>query len=166
MSMVGAAPIAVGKGVGKGVFAGGKGIVHGVGFGVGFAGRRIGLLKKKDKHGDEVLVDERPAVDPVSVEETIPSTITEEPLDPLIRAPSPSYQEALPAGNGKPAEQTRQAKDPSIYGDAKMALSVTCIRGRDIVGTASGDIKPYISLQIGKKSHKTEHAKKSEEPEW
>jgi hypothetical protein len=54
MTTVGSAPIALGKGVGKGVFAGGKGMVHGV----GHAGRSLGLVKKKDHAGNEILVDE------------------------------------------------------------------------------------------------------------
>jgi hypothetical protein len=54
MTTVGSAPIALGKGVGKGVFAGGKGVVHGV----GHAGRSLGLVKKKDHAGNEILVEE------------------------------------------------------------------------------------------------------------
>lgn len=68
-STVGHAPVMVGKGVGHGLVAGGTGVVHGVGavgsgvaHGVGavggFAGRKVGLIRKKDKQGNEVLVEE------------------------------------------------------------------------------------------------------------
>lgn len=154
MSMVGAAPIAVGKGVGKGVFAGGKGVVHGVGFGVGFAGRRIGLIKKKDKHGNEVLVDGDMLPD------SMPTPIPEEPRSP-DPATSP-HSQAMPSIDSRIVSQS-SAKDPSIYGDGKVQVNITCLRGKEIGG---GDVKPYVSLQVGKKTHKTDHAKKSAEPEW
>ena len=45
-------------------------------------------------------------------------------------------------------------------------ISVTCIKGRGIAGTASGDVKPYVVIQTDKHKHKTHHAKQSEEPQW
>ena len=135
-STVGAAPIMVGKGVGHGLVAGGTGVVHGVGAVGGFAGRKVGLIKKKDKQGNEVLV--------------------EEPLE--------DGYEVLGEERGharKPSQKGSLA--PS---SAPGRLSITCLKARGISGTASGDVKPYIMLQTEKQKHHTHHAKKSEEPEW
>lgn len=52
---VGGIPLGVASGVGKGVFHGVVGVGHGVGSVGGFAGRKIGLVKKKDKSGNEVV---------------------------------------------------------------------------------------------------------------
>jgi Ca2+-dependent lipid-binding protein len=147
-STVGAAPIMVGKGVGHGLVAGGTGVVHGVGavgtgvvHGVGavggFAGRKVGLIKKKDKQGNEVLV--------------------EEPLE------EGGYELVNPKGHARNASH-KGSLAPSSAPTGR--ISITCLRAKGISGTASGDVKPYIVLQTDKQKHHTHHAKKSEEPEW
>lgn len=60
---VGHIPIGVGKGVAKGAFHGVKGVGHGVGAVGGFAGRRIGLVKRRDTSGKEIV---SPANSPLS----------------------------------------------------------------------------------------------------
>jgi hypothetical protein len=58
ITAVGGVPI----GVGKGVIQGGGYIASGVGYGLGtvggFAGRKCGLIKKKDKVSKEVVTDQ------------------------------------------------------------------------------------------------------------
>lgn len=150
-STVGAAPIMVGKGVGHGLVAGSTGVVHGVGavgtgvaHGVGavggFAGRKVGgLIKRKDKHGNEVLVEE-----PLMGEEGSYEVINER------------GHARMPSHKGSLAPSTTQAG----------RISITCLRAKGISGTASGDVKPYIVLQTDKQKYHTHHAKRSEEPEW
>lgn len=55
VTQVGSIPLGVGKGVAKGALSGVVGVGHGVGAVGGFAGRKIGLVRKKDKHGKEVV---------------------------------------------------------------------------------------------------------------
>lgn len=140
MTTIGAAPINVGKGVGKGVFAGGKGIVHGVGHVGGFAGRKVGLVKKKDAHGNEIVVEEELPEDDASI--VAPST--------------PSKPSRVLADN-------ESVREGSILAGAA-TFSIRCVGGRALNG--GSDIKPYVQFTIGKKSHKTSHGKHGTEPDW
>ena len=157
---VGAIPLGVGKGVGKGVFYGGKGIIHGVGHTVGFAGRKTGLIKKRDKHGNEVLV---PAND-----------------DELAGAGTASESEADVSfsgaqGSGSPAINGASVPLPVAATDFALAeplneghpesVNVTCVKAT-LNSTGHHDIKPYVQLALGRKAYKTSHAKQAAEPEW
>jgi hypothetical protein len=55
MTQIGHAPIGIAGAAGKGAFKGVGMVGHGVGHVGGFAGRKIGLVKKKDKSGKEIV---------------------------------------------------------------------------------------------------------------
>jgi Ca2+-dependent lipid-binding protein len=160
LTSVGTAPIAVGKGVGKGVFAGGKGVAHGVGALGGFAGRKVGLVRKKDRSGHDVFVEE-----PF---EEVDNIATEETGERDVYSTSGASFEA-PDHTREPTDSPRTISKKQSYasfGEGKRNVSVTCLKGKEIDGTSTGEIKPYVHVQIGKKHHSTSHAKKSSEPEW
>ncbi|KAJ9121636.1 hypothetical protein QFC22_002256 [Naganishia vaughanmartiniae] len=158
MSTVGAVPLGVGKGVGKGVFYTGKGLIHGVGSTVGFAGRKTGLIKKKDKHGNEVLVEESSGqiVDGHAPDLGYASSDGDaRPIQHSTMAQTLNTEQV--SGMGQPAEgQAGQAE----------AVNVTCLSGSNLVGSGSHDVKPYVQLTLGRKSYKTSHAKRAVDPEW
>lgn len=127
--------------VAGGVLHGGGAVVGGVGHGIGsvggFAGRKIGLIKKKDKSGKEVLV---PAdADPDAMEAG----------DGVIVG---SDANTIPAGEGEV---------PSESG----TLVVTVLGAKDLSSKEGAGVKPYVSIKVGSKTHKTGHSKGTE-PEW
>jgi hypothetical protein len=44
-------------------------------------------------------------------------------------------------------------------------LSITVLAAKDLISKEGGGVKPYVSLRVGGKSHKTSHGK-GVEPEW
>ncbi|KAJ9102440.1 hypothetical protein QFC21_002840 [Naganishia friedmannii] len=158
MTTVGAVPLGVGKGVGKGVFYGGKGLIHGVGSTVGFAGRKAGLIKKKDKLGNEVLVEETTGqiVDGNGADLGYASSDGEtRPIQDSTMA------QTLNAGQMSGMEQ-----HAGVQGGQAEAINITCLSGSNLVGTGSHDVRPYVQLTLGRKSYKTSHAKRAVDPEW
>jgi len=165
-------PLAAGKGVvhgggaviggvGKGVLTGGGMVVGGVGHVGGFAGRKIGLIKKKDKSGKEVLVPadaEGNAVDPAAGPAQaydVPAGQVSQPTElGEMTAGVPGGQTAttLPAGMGAP---------PAEPG----TLGVTVLSAKDLKSKEGGSVKPYVVLKTPGKTHKTGHVK-GLEPEW
>lgn len=149
LTSIGGAPLMVGKGVGHGLVAGGTGVAHGVGNIGHFAGRKVGRLTKKASWAgglDDGQVGRRQS----------------------------SFSSSGAGGGGELAAAAAAADGRTLskkgslasLGEMKFNLAVTCLQGEGIAGSATGDIKPYVSLQVGKKSHHTHPAKKSEEPQW
>ncbi|KAK4689249.1 hypothetical protein P7C73_g857, partial [Tremellales sp. Uapishka_1] len=178
LTQIGGLPLGVGKGVVHGAGSVGGGVFHGVGAVGGFAGRKIGLVKKKDKSGKEVLVEAAepgsgPGADVTTANEglvgagagamagggaiagfELPAGQTSAPANEETNGlPGPSAT-TLPAGLGQ------APSEPGI-------LTVTVISAKDLKGSGSGSgIKPYVQLKLGSKTHKTGHEKKGVEPEW
>ncbi|WVF68009.1 hypothetical protein IAT40_002771 [Kwoniella sp. CBS 6097] len=163
ITQIGGVPIGVGKGVihggttvGKGVFHGGTTVVSGVGHGIGsvggFAGRRVGLIKKKDKSGKEILVEQ--PEDAAGLGYEIPAG--------QVSEPSGAGMDGVVPGAGVPGPNATTL--PIGEGDAPTepgTLGVTVLAAKDLrAGT-----KPYVQLKLGGKSHKTDHVK-SATPEW
>ena len=134
------------------------GVGKGVGSIGGFAGRKVGLIKKKDKSGKEVLLPvnqadgllDSPTADGGFNVSAPPqtSTIVDGQLAPPIPAPgSPK----IGANNGAAAEGG--------------TLSVTVLGIKDLKGGEKGAPKPYVQLKMGSRSYKTDHIKGSE-AEW
>lgn len=158
---VGAIPLGVGKGVGKGVFYGGKGLIHGVSHTVELAGRKTGLIKRHDKHGNEVLVpandDGHPAGGYVSESE-----------------PDLSFSGAHGFGSPETSESTvplplavaaDNGQASAINEGHAESVNITCLKAT-LNSTGNHDIKPYVQLSLGRKAYKTGHSKHPTEPEW
>lgn len=155
VSTVGAIPLGVGKGVGKGVFYGGKGIIHGV----GFAGRKVGLVKKRDKHGNEVMVpatsdDERQMAGNIS--ESEPETSF---------SGARGFGSPEPSGTTVPLPQEDVRRVASINESHAESVNITCVKAT-LNTTGTHDLKPYVQISLGRKAYKTGHAKQAAEPEW
>ncbi|KAJ9107888.1 hypothetical protein QFC19_002631 [Naganishia cerealis] len=160
ITTVGAVPLGVGKGVGKGVFYTGKGLIHGVGSTVGFAGRKAGLIKKKDRHGNEVLVDEHTGLvheGPEAELARIPSEGTSRPL------PTSAMAQALAA---EPVQTPGVEQNSNIHEGKAEAVNITCVSASNLLGGNGHEVKPYVQLTLGRKSYKTGHAKRANDPEW
>lgn len=138
-------------------------VVGGVGHVGGFAGRKIGLIKKKDKSGKEVLVPadaEGNAVDPSNVAASaqaydVPAGQVSQPTElGELSSGVPGGQTAttLPVGMGSA---------PTEPGN----LSVTILSAKDIKSKEGGSAKPYVAIKTPAKTYKTGHVK-GLEPEW
>lgn len=170
ITQIGGVPLGVGKGViqGGGTVAGG--VAHGLGSVGGFAGRRIGLIKKKDKSTDKDIVadsvsgasspvapgaiaagaDITPAVNESS---GIAAGQTSAPVgDNLDGAVPGHHATTLPVG------ESASPQEPGILG-------VTVVSAKDIKSNREGSAKPYVQIKAGGKTVKTEHVKGSA-PEW
>lgn len=158
MSTVGSVPLGVGKGVGKGVLYGGKGLIHGVGTTVGFAGRKAGLIKKKDKHGNEVLVEESTGQIVEGNGADLGYASSDGETRPIQNS---TMAQTLNAGQMSGIEE-----HADVQGGHAEAISITCLSGSNLVGTGNHDVKPYVQLTLGRKSYKTSHAKRAVDPEW
>jgi hypothetical protein len=102
------------------------------------------LIRRKDKHGNEVLVEE-----------------------PIAEASAKSLEVPAAPAQTHPRELTSKTSVATLRRTTTGGrISITLIKARGIAGTASGDVKPYIVLQTEKHKHRTHHAKQSEEPHW
>ena len=176
LTTIGGVPLAAGKGViqgggtviggvGKGVLNGGGMVVGGVGHVGGFAGRKIGLIKKKDKSGKEVLV-------PADAEGH-----TGDPAE--INGPDSAHPHDIPAGQvsqptelgeltaGVPGGKTAttlpvgMGSSPTEPG----TLGVTVLSAKDLKSKEGASVKPYVTVKTPAKTYKTGHVK-GLEPEW
>ncbi|KAI5453154.1 Tricalbin-2 [Naganishia albida] len=164
VSTVGAVPLGVGKGVGKGVFYGGKGLIHGVGHTVGFAGRKTGLIKKRDKHGREILVSDSEG------EQYGASHAEESDLEKSFsRDDSMAAQRNFDAGQAmqtpafvvNPSTSEHDSSAPENHAET---INITCVKA-SLTGAGNHETKPYAQLTLGRKSYKTGHAKRPD-AEW
>ncbi|WVN89805.1 uncharacterized protein L203_105035 [Cryptococcus depauperatus CBS 7841] len=156
---IGGVPLGVGKGVihGGGAVAGG--VAHGIGSVGGFAGRHIGLIKKKDKSGKDVLVD--PSTGTISSDTTTPNGNdiaagqTSAPTGTNVEGVVPtSNATTLPVGEGA------SPLEPGTLG-------VTVISAKDLKSDREGNAKPYVQVRVGGKTSKTDHVKgQGPTPEW
>lgn len=131
----------------------------------GFAGRKIGLIKKKDKSGKEVLVatDESGNIIPESeLPEgySLPAGQVSQPTDmdgTSIGVPAGGVATTLPPGMGSA---------PSAPG----TLIVTVLSAKDLKSKEGNSAKPYVVLRGPGKTQKIGHHKtghvKGLEPEW
>lgn len=147
-------------GVGKGVKTGGGFVIGGVGHVGGFAGRKIGLIKKKDKSGKEVLV----AADEAG--NIIPESELPEGYNlPAGQVSQPSEMDSMTTGVPAGVVATTL---PSGFGSAPTTagtLSVTVLGAKDLKSKEGNSAKPYVVLRGPGKTHKTGHVK-GLEPEW
>ncbi|OCF41255.1 transmembrane protein [Kwoniella heveanensis CBS 569] len=163
ITQIGGVPIGVGKGVihggttvGKGVFHGGTTVVSGVGHGIGsvggFAGRRVGLIKKKDKSGKEIFVEQPES--PAGLGYEIPAGQVSEPAGAGMDGVVPGAGVPGPNATTLPIGEGSAPTEPGTLG-------ITVLAAKDLkAGT-----KPYVQVKLGGKSHKTDHVK-SATPEW
>ena len=144
---------------GKGVILGGGAVAMGVGHGIGhvggFAGRHIGLMKKKDKHGKEEMVE------PANGDE-----LGQQPTAYDV----PAGQASQPTGTdgvGVPGGPAATTVPPGLGSTSSEpgTLTVTVLGAKDLKSREGGGAKPYVQLKMGGKSHKTGHVK-GQEPEW
>lgn len=147
-------------GVGKGVVHGGVAVVGGVGHGIGtvghgigsvggFAGRRIGLMKKRDKSGKEVLV---------------PTDEGEDGPEHEVAAGQATHTNGdhLDTGAGIIDLLDGGRRTPSEPG----TLNVTVVGAKDLKSShKEGGPRPYVQVRVGGKTHKTGHMK-GQEVEW
>ncbi|ORY31245.1 C2 domain-containing protein [Naematelia encephala] len=158
ISTVGGVPLGIGKGVVHGGVAVVGGVEKGIGSVGGFAGRRIGLMKKKDKSGKEVSLLEEPIVTPENGNGgsgsgfDIPAGQVSQPayLGGIVGVPTGSAATTLPPGDGHA---------PSDAG----TLTITVVSAKDLKG--DNGLKPYVQLKLGGKTHKTGHVK-GVEADW
>lgn len=115
------------------------GVGRGVGSVGGFAGRKIGLIKKKDKAGREILVHPDDHIG-----------------DGSIDSPEASAQ-----ADGQSIIDGPVSARPSEAG----TLVVTVLGGTEIKSEEGTKLKSYVAVKVGSKSHKTDHVK-GIEPEW
>jgi hypothetical protein len=172
ITTIGGMPIAAGKGV----VHGGGAVVQGVGHGLesvgGFAGRRFGLIKKKDKSGKEVLVPADGSGEP-AVETS--EVIDEREMDKAVRTPVKTYENGntngyelgqMPLGRAEGVEQVA-TDNPFVRSELGAGpsepgiLAITVLGAKDL----KGGQKPYVQVKVGGKVHKTGHVK-GVEPEW
>ena len=166
VTTVGGVPLAAGRLAGKGVLLGGKGVLmgggavaHGVGKGVGgigkgvgavggFAGRKIGLIKKKDKEGHDILVPADQADGDLSV-------------GPSPSGYSAAGMETLTEVGESATGQGERGPPPTEPGH----LSVTVVGARGLKFEAGAKLKSHVAIKLGGKGHKTNH-EKGLEPDW
>lgn len=175
MSTIGGVPLAAGKGVihggghviggvGKGVKTGGGLVVGGVGHVGGFAGRKIGLIKKKDKSGQEVLVPADEHGNPIEGLDTVGEHAQAYDV-PAGQVSQPVTVEGtgigVPAGAAATTLPPDLANPPSEPGH----LAITVLSAKDLKSKEGHSAKPYVLLKVAGKSHKTGHVK-GLEPEW
>ncbi|WVQ70782.1 hypothetical protein IAR50_000304 [Cryptococcus sp. DSM 104548] len=156
MTTIGGVPLGVGKGVIQGGGAVAGGVATGLGTVGGFAGRRIGLIKKKDKSGKEVMVD------PSTGAPATPGAIANDGYD------VPAGQTSAPAGSNFDGVPTQNATTLPVGDSAGPSepgtLSVTVLSAKDL--KSDRDVaKPYVAVKAGGKTFKTEHIK-GPTPEW
>lgn len=170
ITQIGGVPLGMGKGViqGGGTVAGG--VAHGLGSVGGFAGRRIGLIKKKDKstEKDTVADSVSGASSPVA-----PGTIAVgADITPTINESSgiAAGQTSAPVGDNLdgavpghhattlPVGESASPQEPGTLG-------VTVVSAKDLKSNREGSAKPYVQIKTGGKTVKTEHVKGSA-PEW
>jgi len=145
---------------------------HGIGSVGGFAGRHIGLIKKKDKHGKEVVVDASEAGDPTPEESRGP-TPGYDVADGLPAQPAYTYETngtgiAPPAVLATPLPPTNGSDTPSNRGAGPSEpglLTVTVVSARGLRSKEGSGAKPYVQLKMSGKIHKTGHVRGTE-PEW
>lgn len=176
LTTVGGVPLAAGRGVihggghviggvGKGVKTGGGFVVGGVSHVGGFAGRKIGLIKKKDKSGKEILVAADEAGNIIPENELpegydLPAGQVSQPTDlngMTTGVPAGGLATTLPPGLGSV---------PSTPG----TLIVTVLSAKDLKSKEGNSAKPYVVLRGPGKTQKIGHHKtghvKGVEPEW
>lgn len=120
------------------------GVGRGVGTVGGFAGRKIGLIKKKDKSGKEILVHP---------EEEQEGGGGMGGFD--LSSENGTQVEGL---NGELIGSGNRPSEPGT-------LVVTVLGGSEIKSEEGLKLKSYVTVKIGGKSHKTDHVK-GVEPEW
>ncbi len=157
MTQVGSAPISVGREVGKGVLQGGMGVMSGVGSVGGFAGRQMGLMKKKDKMGDV----NGAAQDVPNGDVTEQDFAVDQPGNGLT---------SVESGHGETLTATDPAMASALTDGAAASesgmLSVTCVSAQGLAAAGSHDAKMFVQLKLGERSQKTGHGKPPNEPEW
>lgn len=180
LTTIGGVPLAAGKGVihgggtviggvGKGVKTGGGFVVGGVGHVGGFAGRKIGLIKKKDKSGKEILVPADEDGNVIPGGDAIPVDADGEGFDvpagqvsqPAAHGAVDSLTVGIPTGPTATTLPPGMGNVPSEPG----TLAVTVLSAKDLKSKDGHSAKPYVMLKLGGKSHKTGHVK-GLEPEW
>ncbi|ORX40969.1 C2 domain-containing protein [Kockovaella imperatae] len=155
VTQIGALPFAAGKGVVHGGGAVAMGVGHGLGTVGGFAGRHMGLIKKKDASGKEVLA----AADGTVVNGThdagfdVPAGQTSQPVDAEgVNA------DGLPVGAAATTPPPRPATEPGV-------LNVTVMGAKDLKSDEGSGLKSFVQLRMAGKAHKTDHVK-GLQPEW
>ena len=179
VTQIGGLPFAAGKGVVHGGGAVASGVGHGLGSVGGFAGRRIGLLKKKDTQGRDIVVP-APVGDGGSVANGSPAAAAYNVPAGQVSQPAENglggvdgmngtngangangMVDGVPAGGAATTLPPGVGQPPSEGG----TLSVTVISAKDLKSEEGAGAKPYVQLKMGQKVHKTEHHK-GLQPEW
>ena len=161
VTQIGGLPFAAGKGVVHGGGAVAMGAAHGIGHVGGFAGRRMGLMRKRDTSGKEIVV---PATigatseigSPKSPGFDVPAGQVSQPVngDAVDQDTMPAGAAAttLPPGVGSPSTGAG-------------VLHVTVMSAKDINSEEGGGAKPYVQLKMAGRTFKTDHVK-GLQPEW
>lgn len=150
-------------GVGKGVKTGGGFVVGGVGHVGGFAGRKIGLIKKKDKSGKEILVPADEDGNPIPGAAEVDGDGFDVPAGQVSQ---PANVENLGSGVPTGLAATTLPSDMGAGGpDEPGTLAVTVLSAKDLKGKEGSSVKPYVVLKLAGQTHKTDHVK-GVEPEW
>ena len=161
VTQIGGLPFAAGKGVVHGGGAVAMGVGHGIGSVGGFAGRRMGLMRKRDTSGKELVV---PVANSTTSETTSPSSPgfdvpagqVSQPVDgdaaEADTLPTGAAATTLPPGVGSPSTEAG-------------VLHVTVMSAKDLNSEEGSGAKPYVQLKMSGKAQKTDHVK-GLQPEW
>ena len=160
VTQIGGLPFAAGKGVGKGVVHGGGAVASGVGHGIGsvggFAGRRMGLIKKRSVSGKITELPERSTSDLASPDGgfNVPAGQVSQPVNGAAgdSLPTGAAATTLAPGLGSPASE------PGL-------LNVTVMAAKDLKSEEGNGLKSYVQLRMSGKVQKTDHVR-GLQPEW
>ena len=153
-------------------FGAAKGLGHGLG-GAGakaksfFTGGRTKTIEESDEvTGFSIPVPQPPPKDNNGTSLAVPA-----PATPTHPADPPSGQVSQPAAlaplmhNGDfPVTNTAAFSGEGSAPREPGTLRVTVINAKDL--SQSSDIKPYVTLKIGRKEYQTKHQAKTVAPEW
>lgn len=145
---------------GVGAVGGGIGAVG------GFAGRKIGLVKKKDKNGKEFVSHSMSFSLATWFQLTRGRQLVEEPFDGMSSngsALAGASDGSLAFPGGDVTSQDFAISNGSSGPPPEGSLSVTVLSAQGL----AEEVKSHVLVSVGSKSHKTSHSShKSVSPEW
>ena len=138
-----------------------SGVGHGLGSVGGFAGRRIGLIKKRDKSGKEILVHGNESGETLPDEPSSPSAAYEVPAGQASQPADENGFHGIPTNPEATTLAPGMGSGPSEPG----VLTVTVLHAKDLKSKEGNGARPYVQLRMGGKVYKTGHVR-GIEPEW
>lgn len=141
------------------------GVGRGVGTVGGFAGRKIGLIKRKDKAGKEVLVPSDDAAATNITEGFIEAIPAVDSNGADLRSRENGEQVESGLGRVTPPGLGETDGSPARRHSEQGTLVVSVLGASDVKSDEGAKLKSYVAVKMGGKSHKTDHVKGTD-PEW